>query len=93
MKPSSPHASPLPSKIEALSIPSNALLFRSEGLRAAVVQNGHTQLVSIMLGRDFGNEVEVISGLNRDDGVIVNPSDSIHSGEQVRVALGGEERE
>jgi RND family efflux transporter MFP subunit len=81
----------LPSKIQAVSVPSNALLFRAEGLQAAVVRNGRAQLVPVTLGRDFGNEVEVISGLNSKDFVIVNPSDSIRSGEQVRLGQGKEE--
>jgi RND family efflux transporter MFP subunit len=83
----------LPSRIQAVSVPSNALLFRSEGLEAALAKNGRAELVRITLGRDFGNEVEVISGLNRDDSVIVNPSDSIRAGEQVRVAVSGDEKE
>jgi RND family efflux transporter MFP subunit len=81
----------LPSKIQAVSVPSNALLFRSAGLQVTVVRNGRTQLVPVTIGRDFGNEVEVIAGLNSRDQVIVNPSDSIQSGEQVRLAQGKEE--
>jgi multidrug efflux pump subunit AcrA (membrane-fusion protein) len=76
----------LPSKVQAIAIPSNTLLFRSEGLRVAVVRDGRTQLVPIILGRDFGDTVEVVSGLSRNDSVVVNPSDSIVSGEQVRVS-------
>ncbi len=74
----------LPSKVEALTIPSNALLFRSEGLRVAVVRDGRAELVPIILGHDYGDTVEVISGLQRDDSVIVNPSDSLVSGQQVQ---------
>lgn len=81
----------LPSKIQAVSIPSNTLLFRSAGLEVALMRNGRTQLVPVTLGRDFGNEVEVISGLSRNDSVIVNPSDSIQSGEQVQLVQGKEE--
>ena len=76
----------LPGKVSALTIPANALLFRSEGLQVAVVRNGQTKLVPIILGRDYGNEVEVVSGLRSDDAVIVNPSDSIEAGEQVQIA-------
>ncbi|MBV9761486.1 MAG: efflux RND transporter periplasmic adaptor subunit [Acidobacteriaceae bacterium] len=75
----------LPSKVEAVTVPANALLFRSEGLRVAVVRNGRAELASIAIGRDFGDSVEVISGLNRNDSVIVNPSDSIVPGQPVRV--------
>ena len=75
----------LPSKIEALTIPSNAMLFRSEGLRVAVFRGGRADLLPIILGHDYGDSVEVISGLQRNDSVIVNPSDSLVSGQQVQV--------
>jgi RND family efflux transporter MFP subunit len=76
----------LPSKANALTIPVNTLLFRSEGLRVAVVRDGHAQLVPITVGRDFGQEVEVVAGLNADDSVIVSPADSLTSGAVVRIA-------
>jgi RND family efflux transporter MFP subunit len=78
----------LPSKLQAVVIPANALLFRSEGLRVAMVQNGRTVLQPVLLGRDFGDTVEVVSGLASQDSVIVNPSDSIVSGEEVNVTPG-----
>ena len=76
----------LPSKTPAVVVPANTLLFRSDGLRVAIVRNGRTELHAVIPGRDFGNEIEVLSGLNRTDDVIVNPSDSIVAGEQVQVA-------
>jgi len=42
-------------------------------------------LKKISIGRDFGTEVEVVSGLEPNDAVIVNPSDSLTAGAQVRV--------
>jgi RND family efflux transporter MFP subunit len=75
----------LPTKIHAVTIPSNTLLFRSEGLRVGVVRNGHAQLVPITIGRDNGATVEVISGLTAKDAVIVNPRDSLIGGAPVRV--------
>lgn len=74
----------LPSKVEALTIPSNALLFRSEGLRVGVVRNGRADLTPVILGHDYGDSVEIISGLQKNDSVIVNPSDSLVSGQQVQ---------
>lgn len=76
----------LPSKVKAVTVPSNALLFRSEGLRVAVVRNSRTELIPVVLGHDYGDAVEVLSGLKPDDAVIVNPSDSIVAGQQVHVA-------
>jgi hypothetical protein len=42
------------------------------------------------MGRDFGDSVEILSGLSKSDSVIVNPSDSVLSGEQVQIAGAGE---
>lgn len=69
----------------SVTIPSNTLLFRSEGLRVGVVRNGKVELVPIAIGRDYGDRVEVLSGLKSTDQVIVNPSDSLISGVTVRV--------
>ena len=75
----------LPSKIEAVTVPVNTLLFRSEGLRAAVVRNGRTSLVPVTIGRDFGDTVEIVSGLGQGDQVIVFPSDQVKDGVGVSV--------
>ena len=75
----------LPEVVRSVTIPANALLFRSEGLRAGVVRNGQAVLVPIVIGRDFGSTVEVVSGLNRSESVILNPTDSLISGTPVHV--------
>jgi RND family efflux transporter MFP subunit len=75
----------LPSQVKSVTIPSNALLFRQEGLRAAIVRDGKTQLIPIKIGRDFGHSVEVVSGLAAKDPVILNPPDSIISGTPVNM--------
>ena len=69
-----------------LTVPANAILFRSEGLQAAVVREDKAKLVSITIGRDFGSTLEVTSGLSKGDRVILNPSDSLISGTPVRIA-------
>jgi len=79
---------PLPASFQALTIPSNALLFREEGLRVGVVRKGEVQLVPIAIGRDYGNAVEVTSGLTPGDVVIVNPPDSIVDGTPVQANQG-----
>jgi RND family efflux transporter MFP subunit len=76
----------LPSKVRAFTIPVNTLIFRADGLRIAVVRNGKAQLVPFTMGRDFGNQVEVLAGISAGDSVIVNPSDSLTSGTEVNVA-------
>ncbi|MHB8884232.1 MAG: efflux RND transporter periplasmic adaptor subunit [Methylovirgula sp.] len=76
----------LPGRQETVTIPANTLLFRSEGLRVGVVRKGKAELVPIKIGRDYGDRVEVMSGLSHTDQVIVNPSDSLISGTPVRVS-------
>jgi RND family efflux transporter MFP subunit len=68
-----------------LTIPANTLLFRSEGLRVAVVRAGRAELVPVTLGRDYGKSVEVVAGLQATDAVILDPADSLVSGALVRV--------
>jgi RND family efflux transporter MFP subunit len=78
----------LPSDIPSFILPVSALIFRAQGLQVATVDsNNKTKLVSIALGRDFGSQVEVLSGLDPDDKVIINPSDSVIDGEQVNPQL------
>lgn len=77
-----------PSGVPSYILPVTALIFRSQGLQVALVENGDTaRLVNVSLGRDYGNQVEVISGLPENAEVITNPPDSLISGEKVRVAL------
>jgi RND family efflux transporter MFP subunit len=76
---------PLPADFQSLTIPSNALLFRQEGLRVGVVRDGRVQLVTISIGHDYGDTVEVTAGLTRADQIVLNPSDSLVSGTPVQV--------
>jgi RND family efflux transporter MFP subunit len=76
----------VPEHATTLMIPSNTLLFRAEGLRVGVVRNGRVQLVPVKIGRDEGANVEIASGLTTSDAVILNPSDSLVSGQQVQIA-------
>jgi RND family efflux transporter MFP subunit len=71
-----------------LIIPSTSLIFRSQGLRVPIVKNGKTELVTVTTGRDFGNTVEITSGLDPDADVVDNPPDAIVQGESVRVLKG-----
>lgn len=69
-----------------VQVPVNALLFRSEGLRAVVVDSDHkTHLRSLTIGRDFGSTLEVLNGLQADDWIVLNPPDSIEEAEKVNV--------
>jgi RND family efflux transporter MFP subunit len=70
-----------------LSVPANALLFRSEGTLVALVgADNHVSLRKVELGRDFGSTVEILSGVTANDRLVVNPADSLVEGSEVRVA-------
>jgi len=77
----------LPKEIRSVTVPANTLLFRAGGLRVGVVRNGRAELVPITIGRDYGDTVEVVAGLQSTDQVIANPADSLISGTPVRVAV------
>jgi RND family efflux transporter MFP subunit len=76
----------VPEHAANLMVPSNTLLFRSEGLRVGVVRDGRVQLVPVKIGRDAGATVEIASGLTLNDAVILDPSDSLASGQEVQIA-------
>jgi RND family efflux transporter MFP subunit len=72
---------------QTLRLPANTVLFRAAGLQVATIDAGnHVKLKSIVQGRDFGNSIEVLSGIEADDRVVINPSDSITDGAPVRIA-------
>ena len=70
-----------------LTLPSDALIFRAQGLQVGVVRPDNTvELRSVQEGRDFGQTVEILAGVTPADRVINNPSDSLVGGTLVRVA-------
>ena len=75
----------IPAGAPSVIVPVGAILFRSEGVRLGVVRNGNTvELVPAVLGKDYGTEVEVVSGIRPEDWIIMNPADSLTSGAAVR---------
>ncbi len=69
-----------------LTVPGNALLFRAEGPRLAVVDGkGNVALRKIVIARDLGQSLEIESGIEANDKVIINPSDSIADGDHVQI--------
>ena len=75
----------VPTRASTFLLPVNTLIFRSEGLHVATVKDGKVVLIAVTPGHDFGNQIEIIAGLNPDDQVIINPPDSIVSGQAVQV--------
>jgi multidrug efflux pump subunit AcrA (membrane-fusion protein) len=63
------------------------LLFRPEGTRVALVDTGgRVHLAAVKLGTDFGTSVEVLSGLNAGDRMVLNPADSLADGDVVTLS-------
>ena len=75
----------VPAASTTLSIPSNTLLFRAQGMQVGVVRDGKVQLVPVKISQDHGATVEVASGLSADDAIVLDPSDSMQAGQQVKV--------
>jgi hypothetical protein len=75
----------VPTQASTYLLPVNTLLFRSEGLQVGIVKDGKVALSAVTPGHDFGSEIEIVAGLKASDQVIVNPPDSIISGQQVQI--------
>ena len=79
--------------VAKLTVPVNAMLFRQEGPRVAVVGlDNKVQLRSIQIGRDYGTSLEILGGITAEDRIIINPADSLEEGQVVRISdetLGG----
>lgn len=76
----------VPADKSVIQLPVNTLIFRAQGLQVAIVDGeDKVQLKSITLGRDFGDKVEVVAGLQPGERVILNPPDFLISGQKVCV--------
>ncbi len=75
----------LPTTGRSVTIPVNTLLFRKEGPQVAIVRDGKVELVSVKIGHDYGDSVEIVSGLDATDQIVLDPADSLVSGTAVMV--------
>jgi RND family efflux transporter MFP subunit len=76
----------VPTEVSTFIVPVDTLLFRAEGLRVAAVKGGKAELLPVTPGHDFGETMEIVSGLKGGESIIVSPPDSIVAGEQVQLA-------
>jgi RND family efflux transporter MFP subunit len=73
---------------QRVSLPVNALLFRPDGTMAAVLDsNNRINLKKLTIGRDFGNALEILQGIDATDRIVINPPDALEEGEQVKLAV------
>jgi len=75
----------VPSRASTYLLPVDTLIFRSEGLQVGTVRDGKVALAAVTPGHDLGNEIEIVAGLKANDQVIINPPDSIISGQEVQI--------
>ena len=78
----------VPSQASTFLLPVNTLIFRSEGLQVGTVKDGNVTLTTVTPGHDFGDQIEIVAGLKSNDQVIINPPDSIVSGQKVQIVQG-----
>jgi RND family efflux transporter MFP subunit len=73
-------------KVVPLVLPGNTILFEAQGPQVGVVNSqNHVELRKVTLGRDFGNRIEILSGISQPDAVIANPPDYLVDGMSVAV--------
>ncbi len=76
----------LPQDGRTLLVPGNAVMIRSDGPKILVVDTKETiRARAVKLGRDLGDKVEIVSGLNPAESVVANPTDALHDGAEVKV--------
>jgi len=75
----------IPAHNSTFLLPVSSLIFRGEKLQVGVVRNGKAAITDVTPGHDFGDQIEIVAGLKANDQVIVNPPDSLTSGQQVNI--------
>jgi RND family efflux transporter MFP subunit len=75
----------VPSQSSTFLIPVNALIFRTDNLQVGVVKDGKVTITNVTAGHDFGSEIEIVAGLTANDSVVVNPPDSLITGQTVAI--------
>jgi RND family efflux transporter MFP subunit len=75
----------IPAQSSTFLLPVNTLIFRSDGLQVGAVKDGKVTIKNVTPGHDFGAEIEIVDGLNPEDQVVVNPPDSLVSGQEVKI--------
>lgn len=75
----------IPTQNSTLLLPVSSLIFRGDKLQVGVVKNGKIAITDVTPGHDFGDQIEVVAGLKANDQVVMNPPDSLVSGQEVKI--------
>jgi multidrug efflux pump subunit AcrA (membrane-fusion protein) len=76
----------------SITLPTSALVFSTEGMRVAVLDGNHVRFRRVVVGRDFGSEAEIASGVTADEQVVTNPGEHLTDGIEVQVNAPPRER-
>jgi RND family efflux transporter MFP subunit len=68
-------------------LPSNTLIMRADGPQVAAVADNVIHIRKVTLGRDFGQQIEIIAGLEEKEQIVTNPPDFLREGVAVRAIL------
>jgi RND family efflux transporter MFP subunit len=82
----------IPRKTPAMIVPAEALIFNRDGQQVAVVKDDQTHLRKVNVARDFGASVEVTTGIDPGDNVVLNPMVDLAEGQQVKIATPAEKK-
>ena len=75
----------IPVQNSTFLLPVTSLIFRGEKLQVGVVTEGKATVRDVIPGHDFGDQIEIVSGLKAGDQVITNPPDSLVTGQEVKI--------
>jgi RND family efflux transporter MFP subunit len=75
----------IPAHDSTLLLPVSSLIFRGQKLQVGVVKDGKVTVTDVTPGHDFGDQIEIVAGLNASDEVVVNPPDSLVSGQEIKI--------
>lgn len=75
----------VPTQNSTFLLPVSSLIFRGEKLQVGIVRNGKVTVTDVVPGHDFGDQIEIVAGLNANDQVVTNPPDSLVSGQEVKI--------
>jgi RND family efflux transporter MFP subunit len=76
----------LPLNAAPLVLPASTILFQAEGPQVGVLNSqSQVELRKVTLGHDFGDTIQILSGVRPADTVIANPPDSLTNGMRVAV--------
>lgn len=75
----------IPAQNPTYLLPVNTLIFRTDSLQVGVVRDGKVMITDVIPGHDFGAEIEIVAGLKADDQVVMNPPDSLVTGQTVQI--------